>query len=227
MKTIIATSCLLMISLISCKQTTEQNSNDQQTADTKSTIALIGEAHGYEQWDQVEQIEFAFNVSRGDYNSKRFWQWQPKTGAVTLIRDNDTINYNHKNVDSSFVQADAMFINDKYWLMAPFNLLWDTPEYASIQEHGLAADPISGDSINKLTITYKDSGGYTPGDAYDIFYKDDYTLSSWIYRKGNTDKPGLTTTWEDYDTFGPLKLAKMHQDSTKALNIYFTDLKVN
>jgi hypothetical protein len=74
-------------------------------------------------------------------------------------------------MDSLAIKIDRAFINDKFRALIPFQLVWDDVEYTT---ETLVAAPISQKLMNKLTITYPDKGGYTPGDAYDIFFDEDY-----------------------------------------------------
>ena len=136
----------------------------------------------------------------------------------------DTIQYNRSAVDSTQIQADQGFINDKYWLLAPFNLLWDK-DIETRHEQNVTA-PISGDTMQKLTITYSNDGGYTPGDAYDFYFGDDYLIREWVFRKGNQQEPSLITTWENYNDFGGLKLAKSHQRNEGNWKLYFNGIEV-
>ena len=92
-----------------------------------------------------------------------------------MISGQDSVIFNHKKVDSLFISADRAFINDKFWLLVPFQLIWD--KAASISTETRTAAPISKTLLNKITLTYPDTGGYTPGDAYDIFYNE---LSKYI-----------------------------------------------
>jgi len=74
----------------------------------------------------------------------------------------DTINYNRKSIDSLSKKADRGFINDKFWLLIPFQLVWDAG--TTISEPVLANAPISQIEMNKITILYSDKGGYTYQD---------------------------------------------------------------
>ena len=58
-------------------------------------------------------------------------------------------------------------------------MVWDSN--ATISETKKAEGPISKDELNMITMTYSDEGGYTPGDAYDIFYDDDYLIKEIDY----------------------------------------------
>ena len=224
MKTIILSIGLGLL-LISCKEQPQEQVSETPEVEL-STAEKIANAHGYEQWDSVEKIAFTFNVDRGETHFDRSWVWEPKTGMVTMMSAQDTISYNHQKVDSTNAQVDAGFINDKYWLLTPFQLLWDA-DNSELSEKAAQVAPISGDTLDMLTITYKNEGGYTPGDAYDFYYSEDYKIKEWVFRKSNANQASMATTWEDYDTYGAFKFAKTHKDSAQTVNINFTGIKVN
>lgn len=142
-----------------------------------------------------------------------------------MITSADTIFYNRSKIDSLALNADAAFINDKYWLVAPFQLIWDANNTSITDKKDVTA-PISGITMNQLTVVYSDVGGYTPGDAYDFFYDDNYKVREWNYRKSNADKPTLTTTWDDYQSFNNIEVATKHQDSTGNFTLYFTNISI-
>ena len=81
--------------------------------------------------------------------------------------------------------------------------------------------------MQKLTIVYSSEGGYTPGDAYDFFFDDDYKIREWIFRKSNQTEPSTITTWEDYESVGGLLISKMHVKDTGDSSISFTDVSAN
>src|SRR5690606_24023375 len=113
-------------------------------------------------------IAFTFNVDRNGKHSERSWIWKPKSQVIIFISSKDTIKYNRSRMDSVSMKTDAAFINDKYWMLAPFQLVWDKGMEFSEKENVVA--PISKDTLSQLTIVYPNEGGYTPGDAYDFFY---------------------------------------------------------
>ena len=184
----------------------------------------IAQAHGYDAWKSVKEITFTFNVDRDTTHFERTWVWEPKTNKVTSI-SSDTLVYNRKSMDSVALERNSGFINDRFWILAPFNLIWDANNYTSEHKEGQKA-PISGASMQKLTIVYGNEGGYTPGDAYDFYFKDDFVLREWVFRKANQKEPSMTTTWEDYVTLEGLKLAKDHRKSDEGFSLNFTNLSV-
>lgn len=189
---------------------------------TAETIALKS---GYLRWDDVNQINFTFNVDRGANHFERSWTWEPKTQSVIMRQQNDSVSYNRSKIDSITMKTDAAFINDKYWLLAPFNLMWD--EGTSFSEKSNVIAPISKDTLDMLTIVYSNEGGYTPGDAYDFYFGKDYEIKEWVFRKGNDSIPSMVNTWEDYQMYKGIKLATMHKDSTGNFKLYFTNISVH
>lgn len=164
--------------------------NAPNTAETKETSILekIAYAHGYGNWGRIEKIAFTFNVDRDSSHFERRWEWLPKTNSVTYSTRQDTISYNRKKLDSTLDKTNAGFVNDKYWLLAPFQLIWDKNNFTYNTTMDVAA-PISGTPMRKLTIVYGKDGGYTPGDAYDFYLGEDYRIQEWAFRKGNQEEP--------------------------------------
>ncbi|TXE09360.1 hypothetical protein ES711_05370 [Gelidibacter salicanalis] len=211
---------LLVTFSLSCKQKEEAKVIEKEW----STAEKIANAHGLENWKNVSELQFTFNVDRDTIHFERSWIWNPKSEDVVMISGKDTVAYNRKSIDSISLNADKSFINDKYWLLAPFQLVWDTS--ASISEVSAAEAPISKTQLNKITITYTNEGGYTPGDAYDFYYGDDFMLKEWVYRKGNSKEPSMMTTWEDFEDFSGIKISKTHKRPEVDWTLHFTNIKV-
>lgn len=205
---------------LSCKQKEATKTIEQES----STAEKIANAHGFEHWKDVSELHFTFNVDRDTIHFERSWIWKPKSEDVIMISGKDTIVYNRKNMDSISMSADQNFINDKYWLLAPFQLVWDNS--ATISETITTEAPISKTQLKQITITYKKEGGYTPGDAYDLYFSDDFLLQQWVYRKGNSKEPSMMTTWEDYEDFNGITISKAHKRPDANWTLHFTNIKV-
>ena len=136
----------------------------------------------------------------------------------------DTLVYNRKHMDSISTNTDRAFINDKFWLLIPFQLVWD--QGTTISEPVKEAAPISNMQFHKITLTYPQEGGYTPGDAYDIYYDDNYMIREWVFREGNAEEPSLTNTFESYQEFNGIRIAKEHKKKDAEWNLTFTGVKV-
>lgn len=210
---------LLMI-FTSCKQNEEKKEPVKEL-----TIAeKIANAHGYEKWNQVKTFEFTFGGKIEDSSSGRSWVWNPKTNDIGLTTNGETTEYNRNNMDSITLKADRGFINDKFWALIPFQLIWD--EGTTISEPEKATSPINQKDLNKIIITYSNQGGYTPGDAYDIYFDDDYIIREWSYRKGNTTEPSLSNTFENYSDYNGIKVAQDHKKAEGDWNLLVRNIKV-
>ena len=212
---------LIILLSFSCKQ------KEEKVIEVKPlTIAeKIANAHGFENWKNVVNIHFTFNVDRDSSHFERTWAWKPKTNDVIATSKHDTIAYNRIKIDSTLTKTDSGFINDKYWLLVPFQLVWD--EGITLSEPIKEAAPISKTDMNKITLTYSNKGGYTPGDAYDLFYGDDFLIKEWIFREGNSDEPSMITTFENYQDFNGIKIALDHKKADINWNLNFTNIKIN
>jgi len=210
----------MIFAFFSCKQ------DNKITVEEKSlTIAeKIANAHGYQNWKNVKTFEFTFGGKIEDSSSGRAWVWNPKTNDVKLVRNGDITEYNRNNMDSIALRADRAFINDKFWALIPFQLIWD--EGLRISEPVSASSPVKQEVLFKITIIYSIKGGYTPGDAYDIYYDNEYIIREWSYRKGNAAKPSLSNTFENYKDFNGLKIAEHHKKAESDWNLLLRNIKV-
>lgn len=223
----ILTACTLVLTLfLSCKG--EEKTKDETVASVtaqKSIPQQLADANGFAHWAKVNSIRFTFNVDRDSSHFERSWSWAPKSNAVVFTTREDTISYNRKAVDTLLAKTDAGFINDKFWLLAPYQLVWDKNGY-TYEHEATATAPMSKAPMQKLTIVYGSEGGYTPGDAYDFYFGDDFIIREWAFRKGNKEEPNMVTSWEDYENFNGLNIATMHKRTDENFKLYFTGITV-
>ena len=216
---------ILLLTFIIISASCKQKEETKPEIIELSVAEKIANANGYNHWKDVSQLNFTFNVDRDSTHYERTWIWKPKTGDVTLISGNDTISYNRKSVDSLSIKADQGFINDKFWLLAPFQLVWD--KSATISEPTKEKSQIGNVELNKITLTYPaEGGGYTPGDAYDFYYDANFIVKEWIFRRGNAKEPSMITSWDAYKDFNGLKLSTEHVKPEGNWKLYFTNISV-
>lgn len=184
----------------------------------------IANAHGFENFDGVEEIKFTFNVKVNDsLRTSRSWHWKTQTEEIRLTEGDISRTYTKDDdLTQEEREMDQKFINDSYWLLFPFQLAWSEPEIT--YEEAVEA-PISKEKMEKLIASYPNDGGYTPGDTYEIFYDEDFIVREWIYKSadGNRESPA---TWEDYENFNGLKIAKSHKSPDGSFELYFSDIEV-
>lgn len=137
---------------------------------------------------------------------------------------NAKVNYKRHEMDSSHIGADRAFINDKYWFLVPFQLVWDAS--ATLSKPVKKESPLGKETLDMITITYPSEGGYTPGDAYDIFYDENYLIKEWVFRQGNSETPSLATTFENYQDFNGIKVAIDHKKDEGKWNLNFADVSI-
>ena len=219
---------IFTFSLVSCEESANKKTEQIQENESKelSYLQKIANANGIKAWKDVNKISYTFNVDRDTTHFERSWEWQPKNGKVKMITSSDTLEYrtNQAERDSTLIKADQAFVNDKYWLLFPFQLIWDDGFKHSVKEN--VNSPLKGEKLTELTINYNTEDGYTPGDRYKIYIDNDYIIQEWAYYPGGSEKPRLTSTWEDYETQKGIKFAKKHQDSTGNFKLYFTEVSI-
>jgi hypothetical protein len=208
----------LFVITISCTTNETNNKESKELSDAEK----ISKAYGIDSFDEIKKLYYTFNVDRDTtLLISRSWIWDKSTGDITLIFQGDTIQFKQDALTEELEKTDHSFINDKYWLLFPFQLIWDSNMTAT--NMGKMPAPISGDEYTKLTIQYGD-GGYTPGDAYDLYLDDNWLIKEWSFRKSGKEEPGSAVVWGDNKDFNGVKVALDHHNN-EGLRIYFTDVK--
>lgn len=216
----------LSASLIGCKNEQPEKNTSAEFSSEKDPIAKeIAMANGFGNFENVNQLNYTFNVKVNDsIVSQRQWKWFPKENKVELTEKGKSFSYNtNGELNEQEKEVDQKFINDKYWLLFPFELVWS--EFKGELEPQATA-PISKNQMQMLTVKYSDSGGYTPGDTYLVYFdKNEKIIKEWTYR--SSTGRSLSTTWEDYENFNGLNIAKMHSSEDGKFQLFFTDIAVN
>jgi hypothetical protein len=205
--------------IVSCSNNKNKTTEVQELSD----IEKIAKAYGIDNFNDLKQLQYTFNVARHDtLLVSRKWVWNKESGDIIMINQGDTVNYKQSDVKEDLKKTDHSFINDKYWLLFPFQLVWDKDMIpTNMGEHKA---PISGQQRTKLTIQYGNEGGYTPGDAYDLYLDENWIIREWEFRKSGKDSPGSAISWEGYSDYNGIKVAADHNNIDSGLRIYFTDI---
>jgi hypothetical protein len=196
----------------------------QQRETLPDTLPMqVAKAYGFENWDQVKSIGYTWNVQRDSATVvSRTWKWNIQDSTVSYAGADTSFTYSL--VQDSLPKQDGAFINDKYWALMPFQLAWDKGYTYEVTEN--ASSPIQGLPSTKLSILYGTEGGYTPGDAYDLYLDANHHILEWTFRKGNAPE-GRTWTWEKAAAFGPIQLSLEHKDPEGKRFIWLTDVTIN
>ncbi|MEO1237883.1 MAG: hypothetical protein AAFX76_13950, partial [Planctomycetota bacterium] len=68
-------------------------------------------------------------------------------------------------------------------------------------------------------------GGYTPGDAYDLYLGDEGLIKQWVFRRGG-GPDGNAYTWDDHRRLGPIAIClDFHGDEDSGFRLWFTDVR--
>jgi hypothetical protein len=204
-------------------------------AQTRAPIAeQIAKAYGLDSFGQIEAIRYTFNIQIPGLNLSRSWVWEPKTGQVSYEgKDKDgkpvKVTYVRSQLDSQPAnvkeEVDPAFNNDQYWLIFPFHVYWDG---ADVQDNGMKKLPLGKGEARQVVVKYG-SGGYTPGDTWELYVRPDNRVEEFIYHRGGPKKPSVvTTTWAGYKRAGPLLISTDHRGTAdgKPARIFFTNVAV-
>jgi hypothetical protein len=196
--------------------------------DVRTRVATV---YGLEEWDQVEELRYTFNIKVGEREVRRSWIWRPKDKRVTFrdeLSGDEAFWYHLDDVGDNppeeLKKIDHRFINDQYWLLFALHIAWD--QDATVTHVADQPLPIGEGRATKLTVQYPETGGYTPGDAYDIFIGPDNRVVQWVFREGGQADPSMATTWENHQRFGPLLVPTEFISGDGSFRLWFSDVAV-
>lgn len=192
-----------------------------ETADR--LVREVMDAHGFKAFQGVRKLEFSFVVEEPGKpapllearhvwdlaNQKATVTWRGKTVTVSL---QDPTTYAEGDGKAAY----ARWVNDTYWLLAPFKL----------RDPGLTVTAggrktVDGTEYETLELSYQ-GVGLTPGDKY-TWYIDPKSklLVRWDYRP-NAEKT-VSSPRTDFVTVGGMKFSTRHPFTDKV--IVFRDVK--
>ena len=204
-----------------------------QSGNKKNTLpGTVADSYGLKSWPAVTSISFTFNVKAGEINVKRSWKWEPGSGLVEYSgpgeNGKDTvISYNRNNLDKKqefIISVDKKFINDSYWLLFPFHLVWDNN--VDIKDEGISDSPITHSKDRTLVVQYINNVGYTPNDEFVLYLNKNNMIKEWIYRPGGSKEKERAYTWEGNKNFNGITISTEHNGPNKKTKVWFTGIEV-
>jgi hypothetical protein len=144
----------------------------------------------------------------------RHWRWDIQANRV--FKDGEEVD-----------RYDRGFINDTYWLYFPLHAL-ENLEHGEVETEITpdVTSPLDGKPCTEMLVRYISDKGYTPGDAYKIYYDDNYRIIEWAFLKDGKEPPARITRWTDYQTFNGIHLATDRTSDGDDFRIWFTNIKV-
>jgi hypothetical protein len=194
----------------------------------------LASTYGLQSFKKIDAVRYTFNAQFSGLSLSRSWVWQPSTGQVsyegkgkdgnplkvTYIRSQ--LNDGPANVKG---EIDPAFLNDQYNLFFPLHVYWDG---AAVEDAGIQKLPLEKGSAERIVVKYS-SGGYTPGDTWELYIGGNGRVEEFAYHRGEPKKPSLViATWAGYKRAGPLLVSTDRRGTAdgKPLRIFFTHVAV-
>ena len=207
-------------------------------AQTRPPIAeQIAKTYGFDSFGQIEGIRYTWNAEFPGVKVSDMWEWNPKTSTVSFQGKDKagkpvkaTYQRSQLNSQSDAIKnvIDPMFINDQYWLVFPFHIIWDGS--ATVTDEGMHKLPLGKTSAERVIVKYPaEAGGYTPGDTWELYVGADKRVQEFIYHRGGPKKPSIViATWAGYKKAGPLLISTDHRGTADGnpLHLWFSDVSV-
>lgn len=231
---------VLLLPLFSCAASAPRNENpacagfDLAQSDARAiaiadlTMDALG---GRAAWDNTRCIQWTFA-------HKRTLLWDKSTGDLRLDDGSRTVLMNVRSGQGRVFEGGAelvrdadkkrdaldraykVFVNDSYWMFAPYKLKDSgvTLKYAGERalSDGRAAD------VLRLQFT---GVGVTPDNAYEMWVaRDTKLVEQWAYFRRNDDQePSMTTPWSGWTRYGSILLASDHGSGPSTTDIAVFD----
>jgi len=113
-------------------------------------------------------------------------------------------------------KAKSIWINDMYWLFMPFKLT-----DPGVQLVHMRIDTLdTGHIADVIALTFDDVGD-TPSNKYEIYVdQSDHLIKKWdFYADRKQEKPSRSWPWDNYKSYGNLKLSANRSDKGGPTNV--------
>lgn len=197
----------------------------------------IAKTYGIDSWKQVEAIRYTFHIDAGPkLKLSRSWVWEPKKDQITYEGPDKAgkpvkVTYSRAQLatqpDAVKNEIDPAFFNDQYNLLFQFHLIWDTG--ATVEDAGMAKLPLGKGKARKVVTKYPSTGGFTPGDTWELYVEPDGRIKALSFRHGGSAKPTtFIAAYLDHKKAGPLLFALNHKGKAdgKPARVFFTGVAV-
>jgi hypothetical protein len=202
----------------------------------------MAKTYGLDSFGQIEAIRYTFNLDVGALQLSRAWVWDLKADRVSYAGKDQAgqpvkATYVRSQLSSQPAvvkdEVDPAFINDQYWLLFPFHVVWDSGgDGAHVEDTGRHKLPLGEGSAERVVVKYPSEGGYAPGDTWELYVGADHRVEEFIYHGGGPGiqkRPSLLiATWAGYKQAGPLLISTDHRGTAdgKPMRVFFSDVAV-
>ena len=196
----------------------------------------LAKTYGIESFGKIEAIRYTFDAQRPGADVSRSWIWEPKTDQVIYEGKDKSgklvkVTYLRSQLSNHSAdvkdEIDPNFVNDQYWLLFPFHLVWDTG--VAVENAGMQKLPLGEGSAEKVVVKYSGEGGYSPGDIWELYVGPDGRIQELIFRRGGPKQPSVViASWANYKKAGPLLLSLDHRGISdgQSVHIFFSNVAV-
>ena len=181
------------------------------------------------QGDQAEELadEMLAALNKPAFDSLKFIQftyvglhsyaWDLENNQVTVSWDENEVFLDlNQGIDSYTMlqyKAYQYFINDSFWLIAPFK----------VRDDGVVRSTVKLDEGRGLLVSYS-SGGLTPGDSYLWILDEKGFPKAWRLWTSNVPIGGLEISWAGWQESNGVWFSTLHENAIKDLIV--SDLEV-
>jgi len=206
---------------------------------------LVTALGGETAWQKARQLRFDFVVEReGTRVAEVHHLWDRYTGDYRLLGTDKSgapyaVYFNVNTRDgSAFVNGRAVegeekkklletaygrFINDTYWLLAPWKV-FDPGVHRDYDGEKTGPD---GALCDVIRLTF-DNVGLTPKDVYWLWVtRDGRRMVQWQYVLGGAQEEPTTALWKEWKTFGGVSLSLEKTLAGKSFRIVFENVTVS
>ena len=172
-------------------------------------------SHRWDVWEGRYRVE----APMGDDTMVAIFDVDDPTGSERIWLDGEPVT-DPARADSLAERANAMFINDSYWLLMPFKWADEgvTATYLGEMEEW-------GETYEVVELTF-DEVGLTPQNKYRAFVDPETgVMELWQhYREASDTVPSFTMAWTDWERYGPVVLSTGRVDQEGAPRIWFENV---
>jgi len=217
--------------------------DDKARAVAGELVASLG---GEAAWEKARQLRFDFVVERegkriagfrhlwdrytGDYRL----EGTDKSGAPYAVYFNVGTRDGRVFVNGRPVEGEeraklletayGRFINDTYWLLAPWKVF---DPGVRLEYEGEKSGP-DGAPCDVIRLSFEENVGLTPKDVYWLWVtRDGRRLVQWQYVLGGAQEEPTTALWKDWRTLGGIAVSLEKTFTARPVRILFENVSVS
>jgi len=161
-------------------------------------------------YDTLSYVEFTFMGMHS-------YKWDKKNNQVVVSWGENEVfldlNLSTKSYNEIETTAYKYFINDSFWLTAPFK----------VRDDGVIRASLDVEKGRGLFVIYT-SGGLTPGDSYLWIIDENGFPIAWKLWTSNIPVGGLAFSWEKWEELGNVYFSTSHK--SLILDLHMSELVV-